>query len=130
LITTLPKPPKSCHFDRLESLKLRHTTLKQKSTSLLELLYDLSQPRLTPSEIKWFGDLQSLYHKYIHSYTPDLGYVKSIERAESSEGFKEVLGMRQVRDLKRGLEEEARELRNVGKRVEGLVVRVDGLTRV
>lgn len=112
-----PKPPSTETSLRIKSVQSRHLTLKARLCKILELLYDLSQPRLTASEIKWFGELQSLYLTYIQQYTPQMEFIKSVSRSRDTVFEGEVLGMKQVREIKMSLKSESKELKEVGERV-------------
>lgn len=56
-------------------IKAKYEKQSKQISSILELLFDLTQPRLSAQEIQWFNDLAALASRCSTTYTPAISQV-------------------------------------------------------
>jgi archaellum component FlaC len=75
-IEGLKQKTKDC-VDRLKKIKETQDKQTKRVSSLLEMLFDMTQPRLSAQEIQWFQELSQLLNVYQTKYVPTLRQVLS-----------------------------------------------------
>ncbi|KAJ3358922.1 hypothetical protein HDU91_005065 [Kappamyces sp. JEL0680] len=113
---------------RMQILKASHKEQTQKMSALLELAYDLTQPRLSAAEIQWFQELALLYSRLERHFVPMLiEQAKAILEQNRAAHIPEILGTQQIRDVKASLSHEYKELKALTKKVSDLHLVADSL---
>ncbi|KAI8897250.1 hypothetical protein BC833DRAFT_594517 [Globomyces pollinis-pini] len=117
---------------RFKELKSRNEIQYQRITTILEILYDLTQPKLSSQEIKWFKEMTMMNNEFENHHKPTVEHLKkriaSIDTTEEKDNqFEIVLGTQQVRDVQRNLKEESEELKSLTKRIATMNLMVDNL---
>ncbi|KAJ2995071.1 putative 28S rRNA (cytosine-C(5))-methyltransferase [Globomyces sp. JEL0801] len=114
---------------RFKELKSRNEIQYQRITTILEILYDLTQPKLSSQEIKWFQEMTMMNNEFENHHKPTLKKrIAGIDTTEEKDNqFEIVLGTQQVRDVQRNLKEESEELKSLTKRIATMNLMVDNL---